>query len=148
ALPWPNPDDLSALEKEATGLPAVKAAAESAEKRANQWRDLGTKIEMVAKTLAVQPANLPADVEPLRTEHAALTAERSALLSALKADRAAHDRHAAALQAIQAEDRDLANQVETLQTRLAEEKGRQEGHREAIRKAVQALAEVSAGWEA
>jgi DNA repair exonuclease SbcCD ATPase subunit len=49
---------------------------------------------------------------------------------------------------MQAEDRDLAKQAETLQTRLAEEKGRQEGHREAIRKAVQALAEVSADWEA
>jgi exonuclease SbcC len=85
ATAYPTAADLSTLRNEASGMPAARQALHQAERVQQQWSTLKTQEADMLKNLGRVQADLPADRDAVREEHATLQAEDLALDKNLKA---------------------------------------------------------------
>lgn len=82
---FPERDELVALRRDATGLPAAKQRVRAAEDVRDRWSQFRAKADAARQTLDRIRADLPrTDLDTLRQEHQAKQADEVALLNAIK----------------------------------------------------------------
>jgi DNA repair exonuclease SbcCD ATPase subunit len=140
---FPTAADLEALRREAAGLPAARQRLRDAEDVLRQWAARKAQEGTVRQNLARMRADLPADRDGLRRDHARLESEEQSLDRSLAARRAELTETQKDLERLGREREQTQQQLTVLQGHLNTEEARRQHCQHALK---QALKQLPAGW--
>jgi exonuclease SbcC len=136
---FPRKEDLDLLHQETNGKAAAHRGLQEAQGVLERWNTLRVERETTQRALAAQEAELPGDVESVRSRHTELEAEDVALKQTLVERGEEAKIVQAALAQLEQEQRTIREQLSDLDPQWGAEQARQEEGQKALERARSAL---------